>query len=147
MKSNLFLMGVVAAVFGLSSCQSLAKETVTITLTSGGSVKIQPEVADTPEKRAQGLMFRKELSPGEGMLFLFPSETQGSFWMRNTLISLDLIFIKSGRIVDMIEEATPNATTLLTPTVTYTSVLEVPGGYVKLHGLEMGNKIILESVN
>src|ERR1041384_342895 len=53
------------------------------------------EMALTPEKQAQGLMFRKELPEGQGMLFDFQREQETSFWMKNTLISLDMIFIRA----------------------------------------------------
>jgi uncharacterized membrane protein (UPF0127 family) len=114
---------------------------VTITKASGETLQIQVEVADTAQERAQGLMFRENLPEGEGMLFIFPAETQTSFWMKDTPISLDLIFIRDNRIVDLIENAVPFSETLLTPDTTYLMVLEVPGGYVSRHGIQIGDSI------
>lgn len=112
---------------------------VTITTSSGLKVSVSVELADTADERARGLMFRTVLADGTGMLFLFTSEVQDSFWMKDTPISLDLIFIREGRIVDLIENAVPNSETLLTPDSPYDTVLEVPGGYAERQGIKTGD--------
>ncbi|OGR81682.1 MAG: hypothetical protein A3J74_10550 [Elusimicrobia bacterium RIFCSPHIGHO2_02_FULL_57_9] len=61
--------------------------------------KIKVDVVDTPESRASGLMFRKKLAPDYGMLFVFPTETSLSFWMKNTGTSLDIIFIGRDKMI------------------------------------------------
>lgn len=74
------------------------KNQITI-YTAAGSVKIAVEYAETPEKQANGLMNRKSLGKNSGMLFIFPNEEIQSFWMKNMLIPLDIMFIStSGRI-------------------------------------------------
>jgi uncharacterized membrane protein (UPF0127 family) len=83
------------------------------------------------------------LPEDRGMLFLFPEETHGAFWMKDTPISLDMIFIRSGKIVDIIKNTVPLDETLLTPRVTYTSVLEVPGGYVSRQRINVGDSTTL----
>lgn len=74
-------------------------------LTSGKTTSvIWAEVAETPEDRAKGLMFRRELQRDHGMLFIFPKERNHSFWMKNTYISLDLIFMdKDMRVVGILK--------------------------------------------
>lgn len=130
---------VTLAVF--SCCQQSADSIVVITKASGEELRVRAEVADTPELRAKGLMFRDVLPEGTGMLFVFPAEASGSFWMKNTPISLDLIFIKQGEIVDIIENAVPYDETPLTPDSSYTMALEVPGGYAARHDLRVGDGV------
>jgi len=120
-------------------CQG--KDPFVVIQKDSGNLRIKVEVADSPEKRARGLMFRKILPDGEGMIFLFPKETQGSFWMKNTPISLDLFFIRQGMIVDEIERAIPNSERLLTPDSPYDQVLEVPGGYGARQGIHRGDSV------
>jgi len=138
-KSIPILLGYFA-LFLMSCCQS--QETiVTISKADGETLMVKVEIADTPEERAQGLMYRENLPQGEGMLFLFPEETRSSFWMKDTPISLDMIFINNDQIVDLIENAVPFSETLLTPRYSYNKVLEVPAGYVQQNGIEQGNGI------
>src|SRR5262249_641458 len=74
----------------------------------GGAHRITVEIADTGALRTRGLMWRTELPEGTGMLFIFPSEVVQSFWMRNTLIPLDMLFIdKRGRVVGVVQAAEP----------------------------------------
>ncbi|MBI3336273.1 DUF192 domain-containing protein [Candidatus Peregrinibacteria bacterium] len=89
-------------IFGLSillgACTTISTNLHTINLISpdGETVSFRVEVADSPEERAQGLMFREDLPDGEGMLFVFEDEQPLSFWMKNTLIPLDIIFFDKG---------------------------------------------------
>ena len=80
-----------------------------VILESGGkSHRVQVELADTEAKRERGLMFRKELPDGHGMLFLFDEEGEHSFWMKDTLIPLDMIFVDSaGRVTGIVARARP----------------------------------------
>lgn len=85
-----------------SEYQKIAdKNSITI-FTGAGPVKIRAEFARTPEELQKGLMNRPSLPKNSGMLFIFPDETNRSFWMKNTLIPLDVIFISSkGRVNEM----------------------------------------------
>jgi uncharacterized membrane protein (UPF0127 family) len=112
-----------------------------ITKGNGEEFQVRVEVADTPQLRARGLMFRKELPEGTGMLFVFPTESRNPFWMKNTPIPLDLFFIKQGEIVALIENAVPFDETPLFPKVPYTMVLEVPGGYASRHDVRVGDRV------
>lgn len=95
---------------------------------------------DTAESRSRGMMFRKELAEGKGMLFVFPAETRSAFWMKNTLIPLDMIFAKGEKVVSIIQNAVPLDEKLLQPDAGYTMTLEVPGGYVSRHNLHVGDR-------
>lgn len=125
----------------LVSC-CLAEDTVvTLTTSSGTTLTIKVEIADTAAERSRGLMNRQSLPDGEGMLFVFEEETLSSFWMKDTPISLDILFVKEGRIVDIIENTVPNSEALLTPDTSYLQALEVPGGYSSRNGIQVGDLI------
>jgi uncharacterized membrane protein (UPF0127 family) len=107
----------------------------------------QAEIADTPEKHARGLMFRRCLKDGYGMLFVFPDEEVRSFWMKNTLIPLDMIFLNSDRqVVDLYASVPPCRRD---PCPSYTSalparyVLEIAGGLAAKLKLRVGDKIFV----
>ena len=117
-----------------------------VVLESGGkSLVVQVEVADTPAKRERGLMFRKELADGQGMIFLFDEEGEHSFWMKDTLIPLDLIFADSaGRVVGIVAQARPLT---LEPRTGGPGrmVLEVPGGWAARNGVRVGDRMRFEA--
>ena len=116
-----------------------------VVLESGGkTLVVQVEVADSPEKRERGLMFRKELADGRGMVFLFDEEGEHSFWMKDTLIPLDLIFADSaGRVVGIVAQARPLT---LEPRTGGPGrmVLEVPGGWAAKNGVRIGDRMRFE---
>ncbi|MFA4886665.1 MAG: DUF192 domain-containing protein [Candidatus Nanoarchaeia archaeon] len=104
------------------------------------------EIADTFEERAQGLMFREHLDEYAGMIFIYPKEQHAGFWMKNTLISLDIIFIdKDFKIVD-IHTAQPcvNEDECIPygPTEQVQYVLEVNAGYAEKNGIKKGDFIL-----
>jgi uncharacterized protein len=111
----------------------------------GGTHRLAVEIADTSALRTRGLMWRSDLPEGTGMLFIFPAETVQSFWMRNTLIPLDMLFIdKRGKVVGVVQWAEPK--TLSSRTVGKPSiyVLEVPGGWTSKNGVRAGSTVELE---
>jgi uncharacterized membrane protein (UPF0127 family) len=121
---------------------SLPSAKVVLVDAYGGKHLVDVEVAATPKTRQRGLMWRRELAVGKGMLFLFPEEEQLSFWMRNTLIPLDMIFIgKDKGVVGIVERAEPK--TLSSRRVEGQSlyVLEVPAGFCEKIGLKAGSKV------
>jgi uncharacterized membrane protein (UPF0127 family) len=106
------------------------------------------EVADTPAKRSQGLMYRNDLRENQGMLFLFPSASNQTFWMKDTPLSLDLVFIGSDlRIVGIIERATPFSTDSLSVSAPSQFVLEVRGGFSQRHGITPGDVVRFEEIS
>jgi uncharacterized membrane protein (UPF0127 family) len=116
--------------------------TVTFQTSTGKSGSFIVEVVDTPRAREIGLMFRRELPSDRGMLFIFEDESEHAFWMKNTLIPLDMIFIRSdGTVAGIVHEAEPQ--TLSPRTVGRPSkfVLEVNGGLAKMLGIVEGQKV------
>lgn len=108
----------------------------------GGSVIFQAELADSPSERTRGLMYRTEMADGEGMLFLFPAEQQLSFWMRNTLIPLDMIFIRADHtILGVVENAVPRTDTPRAVPGVSQFVLEINGGLAAKHGIASGQTV------
>jgi uncharacterized membrane protein (UPF0127 family) len=115
---------------------------------ANGSVPVVLEIASTPAALERGLMYRQSLDDGRGMLFIFADETDHSFWMKNTLIPLDMLFIardgpNAGRIVGIHENATPHSTASISVGKPSTYVLEVPGGWSKRVGVRTGDRITL----
>lgn len=116
--------------------------------TTSGVHEFQVEIADNDQERAKGLMFRTELGANEGMLFDFQIEKPVSFWMRNTLIPLDMIFAKSdGTIVRIHANARPQDPTPIASGEPVRFVFEIPGGRAKEIGLEAGAKLQHPCIN
>ena len=108
--------------------------------TATGDYRFNVEVVDTPESRAQGLMFRTELADDAGMLFDFKEEREVSFWMQNTLIPLDMIFVGTDGVIDTIHvNARPQDPTSIPSEVPVQFVLEIPGGRSVEIGLKPGD--------
>lgn len=100
------------------------------------------EVMRTPEERAKGLMYRRELPEGRGMLFDFSPEQPVSMWMKNTYISLDMIFISAdGRIVRIAENTTPESEAIIPAGRPIRGVLEVIAGTSKKYGIAPGDRV------
>jgi uncharacterized membrane protein (UPF0127 family) len=100
---------------------------------------VNVEVVDTPETRQRGLMYRKHLGPDAGMLFLFDEQQQHTFWMHNTLIPLDMIFIKSDwTVLGIVENATPLTDSKREVPGLSQYVLEVNAGFSRRNGLQAG---------
>ena len=111
---------------------------------AAGVVEVAVEVVSTPQAVARGLMYRTELADGRGMLFVFPEEKDHRFWMKNTLIPLDIIFIGGdGVIVGIHRDARP----LSTPSGGLARpprwVHEVPGGGPARRGVAAGQRVEL----
>ncbi len=108
--------------------------------TSTGKHHFQVELADTPEARSLGLMYRSHLDPDKGMLFDFGPPDPVSFWMKNTLIPLDIIFIGAdGRVVNVAADAIPGDLTPIDSDGAVTGVLEINGGEAAKLDIEPGD--------
>jgi len=100
------------------------------------------ELAVTDEERARGLMFRKELPEGRGMLFDFKRDQDISMWMENTFISLDMIFIRSdGRIARIAENTEPMSQRIISSGGPVRGVLEVAAGTARKLGISLGDRV------
>ena len=104
--------------------------------TPSGEVSVDVEVVSTEGTIERGLMYRQFMAPDAGMLFLLGIDKEWTFWMRNTLIPLDMIFIrKSMTIAGVVENAEPKTDTLRTVHENSFYVVEVNGGWAKAHGV------------
>ncbi len=103
---------------------------------------VKVEVADDDEERQTGLMFREQLAEDEGMVFLFPDERHHNFWMRNTLLALDMFFIDSSwKVVGIVENAEPLTETPRGVGKPSQYVLEVNAGFARRHGFRVGQQL------
>lgn len=109
---------------------------------SSGSRLFMVEVADTPAERATGLMFRRTLGSDEGMLFDFRKTRPVFMWMKDTYLSLDMLFIAAdGRIVHIVERTTPLSIAPISSTAPVRAVLELPAGTVAASGIRRGDRV------
>ena len=107
-----------------------------------GEARFSVEIADEPEERARGLMFRESLPAGSGMLFLFERPHEASFWMKNTLIPLDIIFIgERGRVLRVHSNARPRDETPIPGGAGVKAVLEINGGLAGAIGIAAGSEL------
>ena len=135
----------IALVLTLAACRSAAP-TATI-VTSGGPRRVTLEVADTDATRSRGLMYRDRLPDGHGMLFVFDEERDHSFWMKNTLIPLDMIFIGAdGRVAGVRANAVPHSLAPVAIGRPSKWVLEVAGGWAARAGVAPGDPVELAGV-
>jgi uncharacterized protein len=112
-----------------------------------GNATVDVEVVATEAKIEKGLMYRQHLPPDQGMLFLMGIEKEWSFWMRNTLIPLDMIFIRDNlTIAGIVENAEPKTETLRQVGEPSHYVLEVNGGWTKAHGVTKDQKVRFANV-
>jgi uncharacterized protein len=111
--------------------------------TAKGRLNFTVEMALTPQQQQIGLMFRKTLAPNAGMLFDFLRESPQAFWMRNTLIPLDMLFIKAdGTIVRIAAMTKPLSEDTVPSYEPVRVVLEIPGGRAAELGIQPGDKAI-----
>jgi uncharacterized membrane protein (UPF0127 family) len=111
-------------------------------VTKGGVHVFAVEIAVTNEERARGLMYRKELAEGRGMLFDFAPDQEVSMWMKNTYISLDMIFIQGdGRILRIAESTKPLSEAIISSNGQVRGVLEVIAGTAKKFGIAPGDRV------
>lgn len=117
-------------------------EQVPLTINSAnGKHRFTVEVARTPEEQAQGLMFRKSVPPDRGMIFPYDPPVQVSFWMKNTLVPLDMVFIgPDGKIGRIAANTTPMSLDPVASIDPVSAVLEIAGGRAAELGIREGDK-------
>lgn len=135
----------------LSACgpadgPGLARGRVTI---QGTTVDV--DVARTPAERTQGLSGRASLPPGEGMLFLHEQLGRHGYWMRDMHFAIDILWLRAGRVVDVAHRVPPppagtpeSALQVYQPGDDADAVLEVPGGFARTHGWDVGTRARIE---
>ena len=108
------------------------------------TVEVTVEIADTPPKRERGLMYRQSLPDSHGMLFVFARDSDHAFWMKNTPLSLDIVFIDDdGKIVGIQADTVPYSKKQLRVGRPSRYVLEVVGGFCARHGIQVGQQVDL----
>lgn len=105
-----------------------------------GADTVRAEVAATPREREQGLMGRTELPAGTGMLFVFDDQATRRFWMRNTLIPLDIGFLDQRQVMVDIQQMDPMDEDLTESRAPAMFALEVPQGWFESQGIEVGTQ-------
>jgi uncharacterized membrane protein (UPF0127 family) len=120
---------------------------VVIETARGERFAVAVEIARTEAERAKGLMYRRELPADAGMLFLFDETDEHPFWMKNTLIPLDMIFIgEDGRVTGVVARAVPGDLRARSAGGPSRYVLEVNGGWAEAHGVAPGDRVRFENV-
>ncbi|MGH7819136.1 MAG: DUF192 domain-containing protein [Candidatus Binatia bacterium] len=124
-----------------------SRPAVVLTPKGGAPVTVYVEIADNPDLQARGLMYRTHLDPDRGMLFLFDHDKNHFFWMKNTAIPLDMIFVShDGRIVGIQANTEPFSLRPVGPGIPSRDVLEVNAGFAAAHGLAAGDTVTYRNV-
>lgn len=143
-------MRAAAAVFWLLAASSAGcrdRGPVAVIHAPGAALEVSLEVVATPPERARGLMYRSALADGHGMLFVFDEDEDHTFWMKNTLIPLDMLFIaRDGTLAGIHPNATPLSTASISVGHPSRYVLEVPGGWAAQHGVTVGARVEFRGV-
>jgi uncharacterized protein len=138
LTSLIIVMGLSPVAIG----QSSSTEALSITTFGGVIHEFQVELASTFEEKARGLMHRERLAPSSGMLFLYTKELRQSMWMKNTLIPLDMLFIRrNGRISHIHQRAVPMSLETISSRGRVLAVLELSGGTVSRLNIKVGDQI------
>lgn len=120
----------------------MRRDTVVL-VTATGEHKIDVEIAETPEEKAVGLMFRRSVPENTGMLFPYETPHEVTMWMRNTYVPLDMVFIREDGVVHRIEARTePLSERTIASQGAVTAVLELAGGAAERLGLKPGDRVI-----
>jgi len=152
--SHAGVYSLVSGLLGLVMCLGVSAQTPsslrTVRITRGSEAqeiaRFTVEVADEPEEWRRGLMERPTLAPEAGMLFIFPNVVSRSFWMMNTLIALDILFVDAhGYIINMHENVPPCLAPRRCPTYASAApaqyVLEIAGGQSRVSGVQVGDRL------
>ncbi len=134
---------VILAVAGATIPGVKAADFKTLEIATRSGVQVfSVEVATTEEEKRTGLMYRKKLPDGQGMLFDFSPEQEVSMWMKNTYVSLDMIFIRAdGRILRIAENTEPLSTRIIPSRGLASAVLEVVAGTARKYGIAPGDRV------
>ena len=124
-----------------------AQQNLQVATLDGRMVELRVQLADTPEKQARGLMYVEHMPPRQGMLFPMQPPRQARFWMRNTLIPLDLIFILPGGMIGQIVTRSDTQSDRITQSVDKVSaVLELNAGEAAQLNIGIGDRVQMNGV-
>ncbi|HKP53907.1 MAG TPA: DUF192 domain-containing protein [Chloroflexia bacterium] len=127
----------------LTAAPQLQTGVLTITNKKGEKVNMTVEIADTEASRSLGLMHRSYMDPDAGMLFVWPEEIQGGFWMFNTILPLSIAFISADGTILNIQDMQPLDTNTVGPASAYRYALETNQGFFRAHEITEGDKVTL----
>jgi len=127
----------------VAAAEKITFSKIPLTIQSTPTTELIVELAISESQQEHGLMFRKKLGEKEGMLFVFASPRHSQMWMKNTLITLDMIFIdENNRIESIAENTTPQSEAIISSQGAVKAVLELRGGAAKKHAIKVGDEII-----
>lgn len=136
-----------ASLLAVVACSKAAAGPVVTVHSASGDASVTVELALTHEEQARGLMYRTELAEDAGMLFVFDDEAERTFWMSNTPISLDIIYVKGdSSIVSIAAHTTPYSEKTIPSRGPARYVLEVPAGWAGRHGVKAGDRLTLPKI-
>jgi uncharacterized membrane protein (UPF0127 family) len=143
LRRVLVALAALCALAGVVSSQSVAATFEQAEIVTKSGVKVfEVEIANTDQEREHGLMYRKSVPEGTGMLFDFGQERQVVMWMKNTYVSLDMIFIRAnGTIARIAENTTPLSEARIYSGAPVKGVLEVAAGTARKYGIAVGDKV------
>jgi uncharacterized protein len=142
-RTRLFIFAwiVIALMPALAACDSTPQIAI-VSADHQTLAIVKVEIADKPDTRELGLMYRSHLDEDAGMIFVFPEPTTAQFWMKNTKIPLDMLFAdSSGKVLGIVANAQPYSEALLGGFADTLYVLEVNGGYAAAHHVVAGDKL------
>ena len=142
----LVIQGAAAALAGFSASAAQAQPTTVRTplCIVGPGMRIQRfsvELADQPDEHRRGLMFRRSMEPGHGMLFVYAQAHSIAMWMKNTFISLDMLFIRDARVISIASRTPPRSEGIIRSDGPAEAVLEIVGGEAQRRGLRVGDRV------
>lgn len=148
LQQNRWALGLAAAAMLVPVLGASTTPRVSIHRTDGQAVTVTVEIAATPAQRERGLMFRRELPSAHGMFFIFPRESDHHFWMKNTPLSLDIIFIDGNRrIVGMRTNTVPYSERQLSVGKPSRYILEVAAGFCARERIQVGDRVELHGIS
>lgn len=143
LRASLFAVAAMLAFSGVADVSHAAEFQPLEIVTKAGVRTFTVEVAKTEKERETGLMYRKEMADDRGMLFDFSPEQPVSMWMKNTILSLDMIFIgANGRITRIAENTEPQSLKIISSGGPAKGVLEVVAGTARKYGIAPGDQVV-----
>lgn len=140
-RRALLILGLICSA-GLAQAQDACRDDTVFLRGDWGQARFSVELANTPETRSRGLMFRESMPRSSGMLFIYDSPQRATFWMRNTLISLDMIFTdETGTVRHVHHDAIPGDETTIDGGPDVLTVLEINGGLARAMGIVPGSQM------
>ena len=141
MVQRLIVLCALLLIAPASVAAELPRDTLLVE-TASSQYRFEVEIADDAAERAEGLMYRRSLADNAGMLFLYPSPQPVEFWMKNTLLSLDIVFVRAdGTIARIAADATPLSEDLIPSGEPVMAVLEVKAGTMRELGVAAGDRL------